>query len=85
MRRRSTTTWLIVKVSRMLQEMVGVLSVQERGMAICASRNAARRVALWITREARSRSEFGIVPLMCFNKTKYVMVSGGKGCRQTRL
>ena len=34
---------------------------------------------------ASSRSEFVIVPLIFFHQTKYAMVSGGQGCRQTRL
>ena len=63
MRRRSETTGLIVKGSRVLQETVGVLSDPERGAAIRASGNATRRVVLWRMRAASSRSEFVIVPL----------------------
>ena len=45
MRRRSTTTGLIVDASLVLQEMVGVLSDPEQGAASLASSTAARRVS----------------------------------------
>ena len=50
-----------------------------------ASGAAVRRVALWKTRLESSRSQFVIVPLRFFNKTKSVMMSGGQGFYQTRL
>ena len=54
MQRRSATTGLIVEASCVLHDMVGVLYVSERG--------AARSVASWRIRLARSRSELVIFP-----------------------
>ena len=85
MRRRSATTRLILKASRVIYDTVGVLSDPERGAFMHSSGTASRRVALWITRAASYRSEFVIVPLIFVNGNKSVMVSGGQGCRQTRL
>ena len=45
MQRRSATTGLIVDASRVLQEMVGVLSDPERGTAMFASGHTSKRIA----------------------------------------
>ena len=44
MRRKSATTGLMVDASRVLQEMVGVLSVPERGAVMFVSVQKPRRV-----------------------------------------
>ena len=62
MRMRSATTGLMVNTSRVLQEMVGVLSYPDRGAAIVASGKVSSRVASWRTGAAISRSEFVRVP-----------------------
>ena len=51
MRRRSTSTGLIVKASRVLQKTVEVLSEPESGTAMQASGNASTRVNSCRTRE----------------------------------
>ena len=45
MRRRSATTGLMVDVSRVIQELVGVLSDSEQEVAMFASEHNPRRVA----------------------------------------
>ena len=79
MLRRSATTGLTAKASHILHEMVGVLSDPECGAAMQSVGNSARKVASWITRAVSSRSEFVMVPSRFFDKTKYVMMSGGQG------
>ena len=61
MRRRSATTGLTIKASCVIQEMVGMFSETERGVAMRALEIASRRVASCRTRVASSRSEFVIV------------------------
>ena len=78
--RRSATTGLIVEASRVLQEMVGVLSNPEHDAAMRASRTASKRVASWITRAARFRLDFVMVTLIFFDNTKSAMMLGGQGC-----
>ena len=85
MQRRSATTRLIVKASRMLQETVGISSDLGCGADMNVSGTTASRVASWRTRAADYRLEFVIVPLRFFDRTKSVMMSGGQECRQTRL
>ena len=83
MRRRSTTTGLIIDASLVLQEMVEVLSDPERGAAMCASGTAARVVASCRTSAANSRSELVIVSSVFFEETRLVIISSGRGWRHT--
>ena len=53
MRRRIENTRLMVDASRVLQEMVGMLSNPERGAAIVVSGHISRRVASGRTRNAK--------------------------------
>ena len=85
MRRRSTTTGLMVDASQVLQEMVGMLSYPERGAAIFASGHVSRRVASWRTRAESLRSKIFRVPSGFLSEISAVMMSGGQGCCHTRL
>ena len=85
MQRRSATTGLMVNASRVLHKTVGVLSNTERGAAIVASGHASRRVASWRTRASSSRLEFVRFPSGFLSEIIAVMISGGQGCRHTRL
>ena len=79
MQRGSATTGLIVEASYVIQEMMGVLSDPEHGAAMRIVGTSTRRVTSWITRATILMSEFVIVSLRVFNKTKSVMMSGGQG------
>ena len=85
MRSSSATTRLVVNASRMLQKTVGVLSNPERGAAIFASGYVSRRVALWRTRVASSRSDFSRFPSVFMYGISFLMMLVGQGCRHTRL
>ena len=85
MQRRSANTGLVVNASRVLQETVGVFSDPKRGAAIVVSGQILRRVDLWRTRAASSRSEFVRVHSGFLSEMSAAMIPGGQGCRHTRL
>ena len=85
MQRRSTTIMLIIKASRVLQEMVGVLFEPENSAAMRALGTDVRRMASCRTRAASSRSELEIAPCGLVNDNKSEVTSAGKGYRQTIL
>ena len=85
MQRRSATTRLMTDASRVLQETVGVVSDPEWSATIFASGHKSRRVASWRTRAESLRSEFVRVTSGFLSNISAVMVSGGQGCRHTRL
>ena len=61
-----------------------VLSETERGTASLSSVNSARRVTLWRTSEASSRSELVIVPYLFVAEKMLVTMSSGHGWHQTK-
>ena len=74
----------MVDASRVLQEMVGMLSDPKWGEAIVASGHVSRRVASWRMRAASSRSEFFRVPSGFLSEISAVMMLGGQECGHTR-
>ena len=85
MGRSSATTGLIVDASRVLQERVGMLYDPNQGVAIVVSGHVSRKVASCWTRTESLRSEFVRVPLGFLSEISALMMSGGQGCRNTRL
>ena len=83
--RRYANTRLIVKVSRLLQEMMGMLSEHECCAAIQTSETASMRAASCRERAESSRSELAIVPFGLVDETNYDMMSAGQGYQQTRF
>ena len=77
MRRRSTTTRLMVGASLVLQETLGVLSDTDQGTDIGASGHISSRVASWKTRATSSRSEFVRVPSGFLSEISALMMPGG--------
>ena len=79
MQRRSAITGLVVEASRVIHEMVSVLSKPECGEAMRAVETAARMVALWRTRAVISRLDFVGKTLVFVDETNYVIIYGGQG------
>ena len=84
MRRRSTTTGLIIDASLVLQETVGVLSDPERGGAMHTSGTDARSVASCRTSAANYRSELAILPSQFVEEMRLAIISSGQGWCHTR-
>ena len=78
MRRKSTTTGLIVKASFVLQQTVGVLYDPEKETSSLASGTAARRVASLRTSMSSSRSDLVIVPSLFVDETRLETMSASQ-------
>ena len=74
----STTTRLMVVASRVIHDMVVVLSEPEQGSAMLALGTSAIRVVLWSTREVNSRYELVITPPRLVSNTKELVVSDSR-------
>ena len=70
----STTTRLVVVASRVIHDMVVVLSEPEQGSAMLALGTSTIRVVLWRTREVNSRYELVIAPPGLVSNTKELVV-----------
>ena len=75
----------MVDASLVLQKTVGMISDPDPGAAIVAFGHVSIRVASWRMWVESSRSEFVRVPSGFLSDISAQMMSGGQGCRHTRL